>query len=84
MAVTIRLSRIGKKNAPIYRIVAIDSRKARDGQALENLGTYDPVKGAMIQFHEERLQAWLAQGARMSDTVKRLHKVHKKTAASEA
>ena len=45
MAVKIRLSQIGKKNAPFYRIVAIDSRKKRDGKFLEDLGTYNPLTG---------------------------------------
>lgn len=80
MAVKIRFSRIGKKNAPIYRIVAVDSRKKRDGAALENLGTYDPIKGTFVQFHEERVQDWLSKGAIMTDSVKRIHKRYKKEA----
>ncbi len=78
MAVKIRLSRIGKKNAPIYRIIAIDSRKKREGKSLEVLGTYNPVTGNLIQFHEERINAWIAQGAIVSDAVKKLQKMHKK------
>lgn len=74
MAVKIRLSRIGKKNSPIWRIVAVDSRKKRDGAFLENLGTYDPKTKQLIQFHGERVQAWVAQGALPSETVARLIK----------
>jgi small subunit ribosomal protein S16 len=48
MAVKLRLTRIGKKKAPFYRIVAIDSRKKRDGAFLENLGTYDALKGNLV------------------------------------
>lgn len=78
MAVKIRLARIGKKNIPFYRIVAIDSRKKRDGAFLENLGTYDPVKGTLIQFHPERIEEWVSKGAIVSDTVKKIQKLHKK------
>ena len=74
MAVSIRLARIGKKKAPFYRIVAIDKRKSRDGQYLENLGTYNPLTGELIQFHIERIQAWLDKGAIPSDTVVKLQK----------
>ena len=51
MAVSIRLARIGKKKAPFYRIVATDRRNKRDGEFLENLGTYNPLTGELIQFH---------------------------------
>lgn len=77
MAVKIRLARIGKKNVPVYRIVAIDSRKKRDGAFLENLGTYDPIKGSLVQFHEERLQDWVSKGAVVTDAVKKIQKLQK-------
>ena len=51
MAVKIRLARLGTTNAPVFRIVAIDSRRKRDGACLENLGTYDPISHKLIQFH---------------------------------
>lgn len=79
MAVKIRLSRIGKKNAPFYRIVAIDERKKRDGAALEILGTYNPRSGDFIQFHEARIQYWKGLGAQETDAVKKLQKAFKKT-----
>ncbi|UCC45513.1 MAG: 30S ribosomal protein S16 [Candidatus Zixiibacteriota bacterium] len=73
MAVHIRLRRIGKKKQPFYRIVAIDSRRARDGRFLENLGTYDPITTpAQIKVHEDNLTRWLDQGAQPSDTVSSL------------
>jgi small subunit ribosomal protein S16 len=84
MAVKIRLSRIGKKNAPMYRIVAIDSRKKRDGEALENLGTYDPLKGTLVQYHEDRVNDWVAKGAVVTDAVKKLQKKNKKEGAVAA
>ena len=77
MAVKIRLSRIGKKNAPFYRIVAIDSRKKRDGKYIEDLGTYNPLTGEIIQFHQERVDEWIKKGAIASETVVRLHRIVK-------
>ena len=74
MAVKIRFSRIGKKNRPFWRIVAVDSRKQRDGACLEDLGTYDPIKHQVIQLHTTRIQDWVAKGAECSDAVKRLIK----------
>lgn len=79
MAVKIRLSRIGKTNSPIYRIVAIDSRKKRDGEALDILGTYNPIQGTIIQFHEDKIQNWVSKGAVVTDAVKRLQKLHKRS-----
>lgn len=74
MAVKIRLARIGKKKAPFFRIVAVDSRSKRDGEYLENLGTYNPLTGELVQFHVERIQAWLDKGAIPSDSVVKLQK----------
>ena len=84
MAVKIRFSRIGKKNAPVYRIVAIDERKKRDGASLEILGTYDPVAGKLVQFHEDRVNHWISLGAIPSDAVKKVQKLHKKAVAVQA
>lgn len=81
MAVRIRLSRIGKKNAPFSRIVALDSRKKRDGAFLEDLGTYDNLNSKLVHFHEDRINYWISCGAQPSDTVKRLHKIYKESAA---
>lgn len=70
MSVKIRLRRMGKKKRPYYRIVAIDSRKARNGKFLESIGTYDPVKKpAEVLFQEDRVSYWLDTGAIPSDTV---------------
>ncbi len=73
MAVRIRLSRHGRKKKPYYRIVAADSESPRDGKFLDIVGTYDPLKDpAEVKFHQDKLQDWLARGAKPSDTVKSL------------
>ena len=73
MAVRIRLTRVGATKRPSYRVIAIDSRKARDGRALEILGFYNPLTDpATVQIDAERLAAWIANGARPSDTVVKL------------
>ncbi len=70
MSVRIRLHRMGKKGRPFYRIVAIDSRKARDGKFLEIVGTYDPIKKpAEVLLKEDLLTNWLNEGAIPSHTV---------------
>jgi small subunit ribosomal protein S16 len=81
--VKIRLSRIGKKQNPFYRIVAVDSREKRDGACLENLGTYDALNSKILQFHEERVNDWLSKGAVMTDTVKKICKMYKKQAIAQ-
>lgn len=78
MSVKLRLARIGTKNTPVFRLVAIDSRKKRDGRYLEDLGTYNPVTGALLQFHAERFAYWVSKGAVQSDTVKKLNKLFQK------
>lgn len=84
MAVKIRLTRVGKKAAPFYRIVAVDERRKRDGASLEVLGTYNPLKGEMVQFNQERINYWISQGAIPTDAVKRLQKVQSKSTPAAA
>lgn len=84
MAVSIRMARYGKKNEPMYRIIAIDKRRAHHAECLENLGTYNPIKGKFVQFHVTKLEAWVAKGAQMTDTVAKLYRLHKKGAGSAA
>jgi small subunit ribosomal protein S16 len=73
--VKIRLMRTGAKKHPHYRIVAVDARRQRDGRALEFLGSYDPMADPeKIQVKTERVEAWLAQGAQLSPTVRSLVK----------
>jgi small subunit ribosomal protein S16 len=76
MAVSIRFSRIGKKNRPYWRIVVVDSRKKRDGAYLDNLGTYDPIKHVVIQIEKERLQEWVGKGAQCSQALTKVIKAH--------
>jgi small subunit ribosomal protein S16 len=73
LAVHIRLRRMGAKKRPFYRIVAADSRRARDGRFLENIGTYNPItQPAEVTVVEDKLTKWLDQGAVPSDTVRTL------------
>jgi small subunit ribosomal protein S16 len=73
LAVRIRLTRVGATKRPSYRVVAIDSRKPRDGRSLEILGYYDPLTDpATVKIDADRLNAWIAKGAKPSDTVGRL------------
>ncbi len=69
----IRLTRMGRKKKPFYRIVVTDSRKRRDGGWIESIGYYNPLKeNREIKFDEERLNYWLSVGAQMSDRVKKI------------
>ncbi|RJX30053.1 MAG: 30S ribosomal protein S16 [Desulfurivibrio sp.] len=75
MAVRIRLTRMGKKKKPFYRIVVANSESKRDGKFLEVVGTYDPMQQpAAITIHKDKLQKWLDQGAQPTDTVKNILK----------
>jgi small subunit ribosomal protein S16 len=77
MAVRIRLSRFGRLHRPFYRIIAIDSRRHREGEASEVLGTYDPLlKDKNIVVDMDRVQAWIAQGALVSVALTSLLKHH--------
>jgi len=70
---TIRLTRMGRKKMPFYRIVVTDSRKRRDGGWIESIGHYNPmVKEDNITFDAERLDYWISVGAQMSDRVKKI------------
>ena len=69
--VIIRLSRFGRKKAPFYRVVALDSTKKTTGKYLEVLGTWNPKKKE-IKLEKEKIKAWVAKGASMSATVKKL------------
>jgi len=69
----IRLTRMGRKKQPFYRIVVTDSRKRRDGGWIEKIGHYNPmVSPAIINVDEERLNYWIGTGAQMSDRVKKI------------
>ncbi len=67
----IRLSRIGKKKQPAYRVVVIEKTRPRDGRFVEIVGTYDPLKNpAIVKLDAERVKYWLGCGAQPSDTVR--------------
>ncbi len=71
--VKIRLQRQGKKRAPFYHIVVADSRSPRDGKIIEQLGTYDPMTDpATIVLDNEKVEKWIKNGAKPTDTVKDL------------
>ena len=73
MAVKLRLTRMGAKKAPFYRIVATDGRKARDGQYIEQIGYYDPTKEPTeVKIDAEIAKKWLANGAQPTETVRAL------------
>lgn len=73
--VKIRLTRIGRKNAPAFRIVAKTERSKRDGKSLEILGHYNPSQNpTKFEYNKERYNHWISQGAQASDTVKKLIK----------
>jgi len=75
MAIALRLSRGGAKKRPYYRIVAADSRRARDGKYLEQIGVYNPLLAKddekRVQLKEDRIRYWLGVGAKPSDRVLR-------------
>jgi small subunit ribosomal protein S16 len=71
--VKIRLLRAGAKKRPFYRVIAIDERRKRNGRALEFLGTYNPIaEPAEIELKTDRIEAWTAQGAQLTDAVRAL------------
>ena len=73
MAVKLRLTRMGAKKAPVYRVVAADSRAPRDGRFIEVVGLYNPTANpAIININEELALKWLKNGAQPSDTVRNL------------
>lgn len=79
MSVKIRLSRIGTKNVPFFRVIAVDSRQKRDGAYLDAIGTYDPRTKKIVVFDETIYQSWVAKGAIVTDSVKKIYKLYKKT-----
>lgn len=77
MSIMIRLKRIGTHKRPFYTIVAVDSRRRRDGRVLETLGHYNPCAGKeRVIFFQEKIKAWIEKGALLSPTVKSLLKIH--------
>ncbi|MBA7501402.1 30S ribosomal protein S16 [subsurface metagenome] len=69
--VKIRLTRRGRKKVPFYRIVVIDSKKARDANYIENVGHYDP-RSKKLQLNRDRIEYWISKGAQPTNTVAKL------------
>ena len=75
MAVRIRLTRMGAKKRPFYRLVAANSEAPRDGKFLEILGSYDPMKDpALITIHKEKVNSWLEKGATVTESARAILK----------
>jgi small subunit ribosomal protein S16 len=82
VAVKLRLTRIGSKKNPIYRVVVADSRSPRDGRFIEIVGRYNPqTDPSTIELDEEKINAWIAKGAQPTDPVKALIKAASRSAA---
>ncbi len=82
MAVRIRLTRVGSKKNPIYRVVVADSRSPRDGKFIEIIGRYNPqTDPSTIELDDTKVQEWLAKGAQPSDAVSKLIKAAGKSGA---
>ena len=76
MAVRIRLTRVGSKKNPIYRVVAADSRSPRDGKFIEIVGRYNPqMEPSLIELDEAKVKAWLDKGAQPTESVAKLLKI---------
>ena len=74
--VKIRLTRMGKKKKPLYRIVVADSRNARDGKVIDEIGTYDPnTEPSTFKIDEEKAKKWLGDGAQPTESVGKLFKL---------
>ena len=70
MALKIRLTKVGSVHQPLYRVVVAEARSRRDGAAVENIGTYRPGdKGSPINLKMERVEYWLSQGAKPTNTM---------------
>ena len=73
MAVKMRLTRMGDKKSPFYRIVVVDSRVARDGKYIDKIGHYNPIsQPAEVVINAEKAKDWLAKGVQPTETVKNI------------
>ena len=85
MAVRIRLTRIGRKKKPFYRVVVANNESPRDGKFLEIVGTYDPLQDpVVVKLDTERINEWIGKGAEPSTTVRSLIKKHEAAQAENA
>ena len=81
----IRLSRVGARKQPYYRVVVIEKDRARDGRSVEVVGTYNPrTNPASVDLKRERIDHWVSKGAQMSATVARLVQRHTPTSTESA
>jgi len=81
----IRLSRVGARKQPYYRVVVIEKDRARDGSSVEVVGTYNPrTNPASVDLKRERIDHWVSKGAQMSATVARLVQRHTPTSSESA
>lgn len=85
MAVRLRLTRVGGRKDPVWRVVATDQRSPRDGRIIETLGQYNAqTEPSTIVLKEDRIEEWLSKGAQPTDQVKQLMKAHARAKAAEA
>jgi small subunit ribosomal protein S16 len=85
MSVRVRLTRVGSKKNPIWRVVVADQRSPRDGRFIETIGHYNPqTEPSTIVIDEERFQHWVSRGAQPSNQVKQLVKAHAKGVSPQA
>jgi small subunit ribosomal protein S16 len=76
MAVSMRLTRVGGRKDPVWRVVVADRRSPRDGRFIETLGRYNPqTDPSTIALDEDRVRHWLERGAQPTDTVRKLLKI---------
>ena len=81
----IRLSRVGARKKPFYRVVVIEKDRARDGRSIEVVGTYNPrTNPATVDLKQDRVDYWASKGAQMSDRVQKLVSGARKTASEAA
>ncbi len=84
MSVRVRLTRVGSKKNPIWRVVVADQRSPRDGRFIEAIGHYNPqTQPSQIAIDEKRLRHWLDRGAQPTSTVRKLIKAHAAGASTE-
>ena len=75
MALKIRLTRLGDKKSPFYRVVVADARNSRDGKVIENLGYYNPLKESELKIDKEKTLTWIKNGAQPTEMVGKIFKV---------
>jgi small subunit ribosomal protein S16 len=77
VAVRLRLTRVGGRKDPVWRVVVADQRSKRDGRVIETVGHYNPqTNPSTITLDEQRVRDWLARGAQPSQTVRKLLRIH--------